>query len=108
MTKRTRADRALDAALARTRRRIRLGEAALYEPSDGGVGEVEAHELVCRIMSAARLTEREAIVVHDRYYLDQPLWAVGDTIGNVGRERTRQVEERALEKMRKVGRLICR
>ena len=85
-----------------------MRELPLVEPDTRGQRQVEDEQLVARIMSAAKLTEREAVVVHDRYYLDMPLWAVGDTIGNVGRERTRQVEERALEKMRKVGMRLCR
>lgn len=106
--KRTRTDRNLDAALARTRRRVRLAESALYEPDTSGVRGVEAADLVCRLMSKATLNEREAIVLHDRYWLEMPLWEVGDTIGNVGRERTAQIERRALEKLRKAARLICR
>lgn len=105
--KRTRTDRNLDAALARTRRRVRLAESALYEPDTSGVRGVEAADLVCRLMSKARLNEREAIVLHDRYWLEMPLWEVGDTIGNVGRERTAQIERRALEKLRRAARLIC-
>lgn len=101
-------DRRLDAALKRVRRRVRLGERALVAHDERGVREVEASELVCRILAKARLSEREAIVVHDRYFLDMPLWEVGDTIGNVGRERTAQIERRALQKLRKAARLVCR
>ena len=103
----TRTDRRLDAALERVRRRVRLGERALVEHDERGVREVEASELVCRILARAKLSEREAIVVHDRYFLDMALWEVGDTIGNVGRERTAQIERRALEKLRKAARLVC-
>jgi len=97
----------LDAALARTRRRIRLAESALYEPDTSGVRGVEATDLVLRLMAKAKLSEREAIVLHDRYWLEMPLWEVGDTIGNVGRERTAQIERRALGKLRKAARMIC-
>lgn len=105
--KRTRTDRELDAALARTRRRVRLAESALYEPDTSGARVVEAADLVLQLIAKARLSEREAIVLHDRYWLEMPLWEVGDTIGNVGRERTSQIERRALNKLRKAARIVC-
>lgn len=84
-----------------------MRELPLVEPDTRGERQVESEQLVARIMSAAKLTEREAIVVHDRFYLDMPLWEVGDTIGNVGRERTAQIERSAVMKLRKAARTVC-
>jgi DNA-directed RNA polymerase sigma subunit (sigma70/sigma32) len=99
-------DRRLDAAMARVRRRVRLSELPLVEPDTTGERQVEDEELVLRIMTAARLSEREALVIHERYWLETPLWQVGECIDWVGRERARQVEQRALEKLRKAARRV--
>ena len=105
--KRTATDRRLDAAMARTRRRVRRCELPLVEPDTAGERQVESEQLAHRIMAAARLSDREAMVIHDRYWLEMPLWQVGECIDYVGRERARQVEQRALEKLRKAARRVC-
>ena len=99
-------DRRLDAALARTRRRVRLAELPLAQPDTTGERQVEDEELVLRIMEAARLSDREALVLNDRYWLDMALWEVGDGCGHIGRTRAKQIEMRAIQKLRKAARVL--
>lgn len=102
----TRTDKRLDAALKRTRRRIRLSESALYEPDTTGQRLVEAELLALRIVDAAKLNDREALVINDRFWLDMSLSEVGDGCGHVGRTRAKQIEMRAIHKLRKAARML--
>ena len=102
----TRTDKRLDAALMRTRNRIRLSEFALYEPDTTGQRLVEAELLALRIVDAAKLNDREALVINDRFWLDMSLSEVGDGCGHVGRTRAKQIEMRAIQKLRKAARLL--
>lgn len=59
-----------------------------------------------RIVDAAKLNDREALVINDRFWLDMSLSEVGDGCGHVGRTRAKQIEMRAIQKLRKAARML--
>ncbi len=81
-------------------------ESALYEPDTSGQQSVEAELLALRIVDAAKLSDREALVINDRFWLDMSLGEVGDGCGHVGRTRAKQIEMRAIQKLRKAARVL--
>ena len=68
-----------------------------FQQAEDSIYTDKLHEVLETAM-AERLTEREANVLHRRYYDEQTLQAVGDDLG-VSRDRVRQIEQKAIRKL---------
>ena len=70
------------------------------EVMDYALDNFDKEDIYKLVFETAKLTEREKRVIYLRFYQNQSLQQVGKEFG-VTRERIRQIQERALEKLRK-------